>query len=323
MNKRIVVAAAVLLILAGIAGYKLYMSREDGLTATGTIEITRADIMPKANGYLKELKIQVGDTVKAGQEVARITRPDLEAQLLRDEAALVKAKVQLTDLEKGARNQEVQAAAASLSSAQAVYAKTKTDLERYRALYRDGAIAAQQLDAAQSSYDVAVSSLAAAQAQLSLVQEGNRPDTIEAQRLEVTRSQAIVDASKSLLADTVVASPLNGVVLTKNYENGEYVNPGSALATVGDMNDCWVKVYVSSTQLGLLKVGQAVNVKVDSFPGRLFVGSIKEISQNAEFTPRQSITQRERANLVFYVKVKIDNAEGILKPGMPADVVFK
>ncbi len=324
MNKRIAaVAAAVLLVLVGIAGYKLYLAREDGLTATGTIEITRADIMPKTNGYLNELKIQVGDTVKPGQQVARIGRPDLEAQLLRDEAALVKAKVQLTDLEKGARSQEVQAAAASLASSQAVYAKAKTDLDRYRTLFRDGAIAAQQLDAAQSSYDVAYNSLAAAQAQLSLVQEGNRPDTIEAQRLEVSRSQAIVDASKSLLADTVVASPISGVVLTKNYENGEYINPGSALATVGDMNDCWVKVYVSSTQLGLLKVGQTVDVKVDSFPGRLFAGSIKEISQNAEFTPRQSITQRERANLVFYVKVKIDNAEGVLKPGMPADVVFK
>ncbi|MPN21978.1 hypothetical protein SDC9_169360 [bioreactor metagenome] len=89
------------------------------------------------------------------------------------------------------------------------------------------------------------------------------------------------------------------------------------------MKDCWVKIYVSSTQLGLLKVGQQVDVKVDSFPDRTFVGQIKEISQNAEFTPRQSITQHERANLVFAVKVKIANDERILKPGMPADVIIK
>lgn len=324
MNKRLVIVGAVIfLALIAIAGYKLYMAREDGITATGTIEVTRADVMPKVNGYLSELKIEAGDTVKAGQIVARISRPDLDAQLLRDEAALVKAQVQLTDLEKGARSQEVQTAAAGLSSAQAVYAKAKTDLDRYRALYRDGAIAAQQLDAAQSTYDVATNSLAAAQAQLSLVQEGTRPDTIEAQRLEVKRSQAIVDASRALLADTAVTVPINGVVLTKNFENGEYINPGSALATVGDMSDCWVKVYISSTQLGLIKVGQPVSVKVDSFPGRVFAGTIKEISQSAEFTPRQSITQRERANLVFAVKVRVDNAEGILKPGMPADVVIK
>jgi HlyD family secretion protein len=324
MNKRLVIVGAVILLtLAAIAVYKLYIAREDGITATGTIEVTRADVMPKVNGYLDELKIQAGDTVKAGQVVARISRPDLEAQLLRDEAALVKAKVQLTDLEKGARSQEVQAAFASLASARAVYTKAKTDLERYKTLYRDGAIAAQQLDAAQSGYDVAANALASAQAQLSLVQEGNRPDAIEAQRLEVKRSQAIVDASRALVADTVVASPIDGVVLTKNFENGEYINPGSALATVGDMNDCWVKVYISSAQLGLIKIGQPADVKVDSFPGRIFPGTIKEISQNAEFTPRQSITQRERSNLVFYVKVRVDNADGTLKPGMPADVVIK
>ncbi|MDT8903657.1 HlyD family secretion protein [Anaeroselena agilis] len=324
MNKRlIIVGAVVFLALAAIAGYKLYMAREDGITATGTIEVTRADVMPKVNGYLGELKIEAGDTVKTGQVIARIARPDLEAQLLRDESALVKAKVQLEDLEKGARSQERRETAASLASAQAVYDKAKSDLERYRALYNSGAISAQQLDAAQSSYEVAQSALVAARSRLSLVEEGNRPDTIEAQRIEVKRSQAIVAASRALLADTVVASPISGVVLTKNFENGEYINPGSAIATIGDMNDCRVKVYIASTQLGLIKVGQPVDVRVDSFPGRIFPGAIKEISQNAEFTPRQSITQRERANLVFAVKVKVDNAEGILKPGMPADVVIK
>ena len=324
MNKRLIIVGAVIfLALAAIAGYKLYMAREDGITATGTIEVTRADVMPKVNGYLGELKIQAGDTVKAGQTVALIARPDLEAQLLRDESAFVKAKVQLDDLEKGARSQERSEAAANLASAQAVYDKARTDLERYRALHKSGAISTQQLDAAQSGYDVALSSLTAVRSRQSLVEEGNRPDTIEAQRQEVKRSQAIVDASRALLADTVVTSPITGVVLTKNFENGEYINPGSAIATVGDMNDCWVKVYISSTQLGLIKVGQQVSVKVDSFPGRTFPGTIKEISQNAEFTPRQSITQRERANLVFAVKVKVDNAEGILKPGMPADVVIK
>ncbi len=324
MNKRLIIVGAVIfLALAALAGYKLYMAREDGITATGTIEVTRADVMPKVNGYLGELKTQAGDTVKAGQTVARIARPDLEAQLLRDESALVKAKVQLDDLEKGARSQERSEAAANLASAQAVYDKARTDLDRYRALHKSGAISSQQLDAAQSGYDVAHSSLIAARSRQSLVEEGNRPDTIEAQRLEVKRSQAIVDTSRALLADTVVTSPITGVVLTKNFENGEYINPGSAIATVGDMNDCWVKVYISSTQLGLIKVGQQVSVKVDSFPGRTFPGAIKEISQNAEFTPRQSITQRERANLVFAVKVKVDNAEGILKPGMPADVVIK
>jgi HlyD family secretion protein len=323
MRKRIIAVVIIFLLVAAAAGYKLYLTHETGITATGTVEVTLADVVPKVNGYMTELKIEVGDNVKAGQLIARITRPDLEAQLLADESALAKGKSTLTDLEKGARPQEIQQANANLAGAQAQYVKAKNDLDRFRKLYQDGAIPAQQLDAAQSGFDVAYNALIAAQSQLSLVLEGNRPDVIEAQRMEVKRLEAAANVTRATMADTVVASPLNGVVLTKNFEQGEYLSPGSAIATIGDLNDCWVKIYVSSAQLGLIKFGQPVDVKIDAFPNRVFAGTIKEISQNAEFTPRQSITQSERANLVFYVKVKIENSEGILKPGMPADVVIK
>jgi len=323
MNKKVIAGIVILVLLIAAAIYKVYYTEESGITATGTVEVTLADVVPKINGYMSELKIEVGDSVKTGQVIARISRPDLNAQALADEAALMKAKALLSDLEKGARDQEIQQASANLAAAQSVYDKAETDLARFRTLFSDGAIAAQQLDAAQSAYDVTRNSRIAAQAQLSLVLEGTRPDVIEAQRLEVKRSEAVVEVIRATLADTTVVSPLSGVILTKNYQNGEYVNPGSAIATVGDLNDCWVKIYVSSSQLGLIRLGQQVEVRIDAYPQRKFAGSIKEIGQNAEFTPRQSITQRERANLVFSVKVKIDNSEGILKPGMPADVVIK
>lgn len=323
MNKKLTAVAIIIGLLIGATAYKLYFSKAEGITATGTVEVTLADVVPKVNGYMSELTIEVGDTVTAGQLIARISRPDLVAQAAASESALAKASVQLTDLQKGAREQEIRQANASLAAAQAVYTKAKSDLERYRKLYSDGAIAVQQLDAAQSSYDVAYNSLVAAQESQSLIAEGNRPDVIEAQRAEVRRAEAALDAARAAVADTVVACPLNGVVLTKNFQSGEYVNAGSAIATVGNLNDCWVKVYVSSEELGLIRIGQSVDVKIDAYPKRIFAGTIKEIGQNAEFTPRQSITKRERANLVYYVKVKIDNSEGILKPGMPADVVFK
>lgn len=323
MPRRIIAAIIILLLAGSVTVYKLYFNKTDGITATGTIEVTRADITPKTSGYLKELKIVEGDSVKRGQVVATISRPDLEAQKLRDEAALAKAVAQLRDLEKGARNQEIVEARGSAAGASAVYEKAKADFDRYRTLHQQGAISAQQLDAARSAYEVAANNLASATARASLVEEGSRQDAIEAQRLEVERSKVVVELAKTALDDTILTSPLDGLVLTKNYEPGEFVNAGTAVATIGDMKDCWVKIYVSSTQLGLIKVGQQVDVKVDSFPDRVFKGQIKEISQNAEFTPRQSITQHERANLVFAVKVKVANDEMILKPGMPADVVIK
>jgi HlyD family secretion protein len=313
----------ILIAAIGAAGYKLYNREQTGITATGTIEVTRADITSKVGGYITNLAIKEGDGVKKGQVVLYVARPDLKAQLLRDEAALNKAEVQLRDLQKGSRSQEVNQASATVNSAKSVYEKAKTDLARYQELFDQGAISAQQMAAVQSAFEVAEGSFNSANAQLSLLAEGNRPDIIEAQRLEVERCKAIVEASRTQVTDTVISSPLDGLILTKNFEEGEYVNPGSPIATIGNMNDCWVKIYVSSNELGKISVGQQTEVMVDSFPGKVFVGTIKEISQNAEFTPRQSITKQERANLVFAVKVQIDNQDGALKPGMPADVVIK
>jgi len=302
INRRLVIGLIIFAALAGAAGYKIFRPVEQGIAVTGTIEVTKADITPKIGGYLRGLKLQVGDQVLAGQVIVQISRPDLEAQVERDRASLARSQAQLTDLIKGPRSQERQVSAANLSSADAVFVKAKADYERYASLYHAGAIAIQQLDAAKSAYDVAYNSLVAAQSSQSLIEAGNRPDVIAAQVMDVKQAEAILNNSQALAADIVVLSPLNGLILSKNYEDGEYVNSGAAIATVGDMNDCWVKIYVDSTQLGLLKVGQESSVKVDSFPDRIFTGVVKEISQNAEFTPRQSLTQRERANLVFAVR---------------------
>jgi HlyD family secretion protein len=320
--KRICAAVIILLVLIGAAAYKLYLPETKGITATGTIEVTKADITPKVSGYIRGLDLDVGDAMKRGQVALKIDRPDLKAQLLRDEAALEKSKAQLRELENGSRSQELLEAEAAVQSAAAVYEKAQKDYDRYASLYDGGAVSAQQLDTVRSANEVAYRSLQTAQAKLSLAQEGNRSETIEAQRLEVERNNAILEATRTEDADTVVYCPADGLILTKNFEDGEYVAAGSPVATLGEMDDCWVKVYVASDQLGLIAVGQTVAVQVDSFPGRTFAGKIKEISQNAEYTPRQSITKRERANMVFAVKVKLDNSEGIFKPGMPADVVI-
>jgi len=320
---KIILLVIVAALAIGMAGFKLYGRTESGITATGTIEVTKTDITPKVGGYLVELKIREGDAIASGQVVARIERPDLNAQLLRDEAALAKAKAQLRDLEQGARSQELQEAAANLAAARSQAVKARADFDRYSRLFREGAISTQQLDTSRSTHEVAANSLLAAQSRYSLLQSGSRPEAVEAQRLEVERSQAVRDSSRTQLADTSVASPLSGRVLSKNYEQGEYVNAGAAIATVGDMRDCWVKIYLSTGQLGQIRLGQAAKVKVDAYPDKTFRGVIREISQNAEYTPRQSITQRERANLVFAVKVGIDNAEEFMKPGLPADVVIE
>ena len=318
MTKRKIITAVIAVILILAAGaYKLYLQGEEAKILTGTVEATKADVTPRLGGYLRER------TVTAGQIIARLDTRELEAQLAEDEASLAKAQAQLTDLIKGARPQELREAAAKTESALADYNQAHTDRLRYEKLYQDGAVARQLLEQAIAADVVAENSLKAAREQEALLIEGNREDEIEAQRRETQRAAAALENTKIALGDMTLYSPVNGVVLTKNYEVGEYVSAGMSVLTVVDLSDCWVRVYVPSDVLGVIKVGQECSVKIDAYPDRAFTGKIKEISDSAEYTPRNSITKRERANLVFAVKVALPNEEGIFKPGMVADVLIK
>lgn len=321
-NSKVIILLLVVAAITGLAGYNYYQQQANSKLFTGTVEVTRADITTKSSGYMKDLRIKEGASVTKGELLAAIDRDDLQIALTRDAASLKKAQAQLADLEKGARPAERNEAAANTAAALAAFDKAAKDYERSQALYRAGAAARQQLDNAQAAYDASAAQLKAAEEKANLLEAGNREDQILAAREEVNRSAAVLQAAQSALADTLVYSPLDGLILTKNFEPGEYVSAGAAIATVADMSDCWVKIYVPSTDLGKITIGDSAAVMIDSRPGEKFAGHIKEISDTAEYTPRQSITKNERANMVFAVKIAIDNGENILKPGMPADVMF-
>ena len=323
MNKRKLVAVIVFLIfLVSIAGYKLYQQQADSLVYTGTVEVTKVDITTKTNGYIESLTVKEGDKVAAGELIATIDKKDLAMQLDRDCASWEKAKVQLIDLEKGARAEEISSSAANVASLVSIHEKASADYKRYQALYESGAIAQQTLDNAKSAAEVAYQNLQAARENEKLLLAGSRSDVILAQKLEVERSEAVLKASQVAYQDREIYSPINGTILSKNFEQGEYMNVGNAVASLADLSDCWVKIYIPATELAKVKLGQSAKILVDAYPKEDFNGRITEISDKAEFTPRQSITKHERANMVFAVKVAIENHDGVLKPGMPADVIF-
>jgi HlyD family secretion protein len=132
--------------------------------------------------------------------------------------------------------------------------------------------------------------------------------------------QAALRTAEVRLHDSVVYSPLDGVVLRKNVEQGETVSAGTPVFTVGDLANPWIKVYVKEDKLGLVKLGEKAEISVDSFPGKKYEGEVTYISSEAEFTPKTVQTQEERVKLVFGVKVSVKNVNDELKPSMPADV---
>lgn len=196
------------------------------------------------------------------------------------------------------------------------------EFNRYEALYAEDAVSAQVRDQKQQAYDVAQQNLAKAIADYQELLQGTRSQQIAAAQSQVEALKANVASAQSKVEDLMMKSPVNGLVLTKNYNKGEYVKAGAPVLTIADMQDAWVHIYVSTEQLALIKVGDKAQIKVDGLPGQIFEGYIERISPEAEYTPRQSITKTERHNLVYKVRIKVNNGQEILKPGMPVDVVI-
>lgn len=117
-----------------------------------------------------------------------------------------------------------------------------------------------------------------------------------------------------------IRSPLNGVVLMRAVEPGEVTTAGGALMVVADLKTVSMTVYIPESQYGQIYLGQQLPVTVDSFPGKVYVGTVTHIANEAEFTPRNSQTVQNRKNTVYAIKLTIDNPDLDLKPGMPADV---
>ena len=129
--------------------------------------------------------------------------------------------------------------------------------------------------------------------------------------------------ARQQLAETELFASFDGVVLSTSAEPGSYLNPGSPVLTIGDIANVWVRAFVSETDLGRIRLNQEANVSVDAYPDRSWKGRVSYISSAAEFTPRSVQTTEERTNLVYRIKIQLDNPDGVLKPGMPADAVIE
>ncbi len=323
MRKKIAALILLALLSAGAYwGYSRYVQADDApLQAAGTIEAEQVELCARLPGILQNLTIKTGDRVKKNQLVALITRNDLIAQKERDALGVTKAEAQLADLNSGAREQEIKDAEISLNTARTNYAQAQKDYDRIYELYQQGAVSEADYEKAEVAWKQGQNLVDAASSRLSLLKSGSRPEQIKTARAELERSRAILKASEALLEDTKIISPIEGTVLSKNFEPGEYVQAGASIATVADLNDMWIKVYVPTDDLPKIKLGQKVTFTVSGSSVE-YEGVIEEIADQGEFTPKTIQTKKERTNIVFAVKIRIDNQNGALKPGMPADVVF-
>ena len=215
-------------------------------------------------------------------------------------AALDQARARLAEAEAGARAEEERQAEAALAQAEANVRGAARGLATAEELYRDRLALKQETDAAEAQHRAAVEAKAAAEAQ-------------------VEAAEAARAAAAKKLADATVRAPMDGVVVLKIREPGETVAAGQPILRLADLDHMWLRVYVPETELPRVRLGQAAEVTTDADPGKVYEGRVTEISQQAEFTPKNVRTREQRVKLVFGVKVSVENPNQELKPGMPGD----
>jgi len=290
------------------------------------------------------------DARQAELDMARAALKELDQGSLPEEknaakAAMNKAAAALEELEHGSRPQQIKAAQAALGAASIERDRLKTELGRAEKLRVDQTISQETFDRAKAAYEVADAKVREAAEQSDLVEKGPREETIrqareflkqttaqhklvvdgpreeikEQARAKVRQAEAAVRLAEARLGYAEVLSPLTGIVLSKNVEPGEYVAAGTPVVTVGDLRNVWLRAYVDEPCLGLVKVGQKARVRPDGPTGREFEGRVSFIAAEAEFTPKNVQTAKERSKLVYRIKIDVDNPAMELKRGMPTD----
>jgi HlyD family secretion protein len=309
----------------------------DRLRLSGTIEVTQVDLAFKIPGRLVERTVDEGDTVAAGQIVARLDAVDQKLQVARAEAEVASAKAFLAKLESGSRAEEVARARAQLqqarAAAQAAESRLKLaadDVARSKDLRTQEVISQQKFDELQTVRETAfnsrreaVAQVRSAKANLDLVLAGPRKEDIEQARAQAAAAEQALALARQQLADTVLKAPANGVVLSKAAEPGAFLNPGTPVITVGQLDQVWLRGYINETDLGRVRLQQPARVSTDTYPGKEYPGKISFISDQAEFTPKVVQTYQERVKLMYRIKISLNNPRQELKAGMPADAVIQ
>jgi HlyD family secretion protein len=321
INPRILVPVALVVIGAAAAIVVAKRGHGDQVTASGTVEATEAQLGFTVPGRVESVRFHEGDRVAPGEVMAALDTAEAAARLDQAARQVDAALATLTELEHGSLPEEIHQARAARDAAQQRLADAQLDFDRNQQLVKNSLVSQQTFDKSKTALDVAHSEAQQAEQAYRLVEKGPRPERIAAQRAEVATARAALAAARAQLANMVIRAPFAGVVTVRHHEPGEIVPAGSAVLSLMNRDDRWVRIYVSEARVGAVRTGQKAEITCDTFPGRHYAGEVIYISSEAEFTPKNVQTQEERVKLVYAVKVRVTGDPGFdLKPGMPADV---
>ena len=316
-------------------------SRGEEPDAYGNVEATQVTISAEVGGRLVSFDVHEGQVLTAAAVVGRVNRSELELQKQQADAQREASESRVDETARQRPIVEAQhaAAAAQVNAARAQLGVLNSQLEtaqraldRTKRLVDQSAATTQQLDQAERDVRVLEDQRRAQTAQIEAYERqvavhAGQLSAVEAQRRTAARQATSAAAQVELVDDrlgrTTITNPVAGTVLATYAEAGEFVQPGQPLYAIANLAAVDVRAYVAETQLASLQIGQQVTVTLDVNKERQSLpGTVTWVASDAQFTPTPVQTRDERADLVYAIKIRVDNSKGLLKLGMPVDVQF-
>jgi multidrug resistance efflux pump len=361
-RKRILfLVLALAAVVAGTLFSAGWFRQDSALQGSGTVEARDIRVGSKIAGRIDKVLVREGDTVEPGQVLITFEDRELLASLQQSRASAQKAergyrkeeiaeargaaeaaRAEYQQRKNGYRQEDIASAQADLERAKADEARTRLDSERYNALARKDLVSKQQRDTAEANWKMALAQQQSAQHKLDEFRRGYRPEEIAAAEAryeqaaatlekmrrgnrpeDVALAKAAYSYDEARFRESQVVAPAAATIEVLDVRPGDLVAPNTAIATLLERDQIYVRIYIPETEIGHVTLGQRAEVRVDSFPKTAFDGTIEQINQQAEFLPRNVQTREERVHQVFGVKVRIDDPSGRVRAGMAADVKLR
>ena len=274
-------------------------NHNESLTGAGVLEGTEIVLSSQMTGTLLSLHVEEGASVERSDLIAEI-----ETETLHLQGEQIQGMLQ--ELEFNISNSKT-----AISQAKTQFENVSKRYERIKALFESKSATQQQMDDIETQYQTS---------QDNLTKVKNTYNSLLARKKQV---EANLKLNQKRIEDGRITSPISGIVIDKFVEPGEFVAMGSPLVILADLSALWIKLYIKEDQLGFVRLGARAEIKINTYPDKSFPGKVVWISPKAEFTTKNVQTKEARADLVYAIKISVPNESGILKIGMPADIVLK
>ena len=298
-------------------------NRDGAIEASGTLEAVEVNVSSKLSGQINGLLVREGEKINKGDTIAILGHETLDIQLRSAQAGVDLVEAQYRLLLNGARSEDVSAAEEMVRQTGSSFQSARTDFERIKELYTAKSVSQKQYEDAESRFTITQAQYNSAKQNLQKLQKFARPEDLSAAKARVDQAKAQASLIGKQISDSYIIAPVSGTITYKPVEEGELIGSGTVIVRIARLEKMELMIYVNETELGKVKLGSAADVMIDTYPDKNYPAKVVYISPVAEFTPRNVQTKDERTKLVFGVKLEVENPNGELKTGMPADAYVK